>query len=120
LLAAGWKWIEPVAEHTYEMTRGHARIPARYRPLSAELHTRQTTLSDRMDEIAEETGQSEPEGGPLSEEYHAIAVELEDIKTHHRAFDTAELALAGGWLTLDETGKPAPAGVDRRRKWRGR
>lgn len=104
LLAAGWKWIEPVPEHTHEMVRGYARIQRRYRPLSAELEARQATLSDRMDEIAEETGHSEPEDCPLADEYRTITNELECIEAQQYAFDPAELALAGGWLTIDEDG----------------
>jgi len=104
LLAAGWKWIEPVPEHTSAMVRGYARIYQRYRPLSAELEARQATLSDRMDEIAEETGHSEPEDGPLADEYRTIADELEHIEAQQQVFDPAEFALAGGWLTIDEDG----------------
>jgi ParB family chromosome partitioning protein len=106
ILAEGWKWIAPVAEHDDAMARGFARIHQRYQPLSGEDEARRAVISTRLDEIAEETGGDEPEDGPLAEEHAALTAELDAIESREHAFDRDEQALAGGWITLDEDGNP--------------
>lgn len=108
LLAQGWKWIEPSLDYDYSTGRGFARIHTRYRPLSAEDEARSQALAARLDEIAEETGGTEPHDEALAEECERIEAELEEIEARQHAYDPAEMALAGGWLTLDNDGTPSP------------
>jgi ParB family chromosome partitioning protein len=107
LLAVGWKWIEPAAEHSFEMTRGFARIHATYQPLPAEDQARLAAAHERLDEIIEETD-GEPEEGPLAEEYASLSAEIERIEDRQMQFHPEEMALAGGWVTLDEDGAVSP------------
>lgn len=102
----GWKWIEITTAYAYEMRRGFAAINPKRQALSAEDQARQAELIARSDEIAELTGGIEPEDGPLAEEYHSLQAELADIERREYLFDPAEIALAGGWLTLDDEGHP--------------
>lgn len=106
ILAEGWKWVEPVAEHDDGMARGFARIHPRYQPLSGEDETRREAITARLDEIVEETAGQEPEDGPLADEHAALTAELDAIESREHAFGPDEQALAGGWVTLDEDGNP--------------
>lgn len=103
LLAAGWKWIEPVAEHSSEMTRGFARIHDRYTPLCPDDTARLTIANERLEAIQEEVD-GEPEDGPLAEEYDRLTAEIDAIEARQWTYDPAEMALAGGWVTVDEDG----------------
>lgn len=102
----GWKWIEITTAYSYEMRRGFGAINPKRQALSAEDQVRQAELIARTDEIAELTEGMEPEDGPLAEAYHSLQAELADIERREYAFDPAEIALAGGWLTLDDEGHP--------------
>lgn len=106
ILAEGWKWVEPVLSYSYEMRRGFAQIQAKPQTLSAEDDARKATLAARSDEIVEECEGYEPDEGPLLEEYRRIEAELEEIASRESAYDPAEIAVAGGWLTLDSQGQP--------------
>jgi ParB family chromosome partitioning protein len=103
----GWKWLEITTAFSYEMRRGFAAIHPKRQALSAEDQARQAELVARADEIAELTGGREPEDGALAEEYHRLQAELAGIERREYVYDPAEIALAGGWLTLDEDGHPA-------------
>lgn len=102
----GWKWIEITTAYAYEMRRGFAVINPKRQALGAQDQARQAELIARADEIAELTAGMEPEDGPLAEEYHRLQAELADIERREYVFDPAEIARAGGWLTLDDEGHP--------------
>jgi ParB family chromosome partitioning protein len=105
-LDEGWKWAEPVLAVSFETKRGYALINPRHCPLSAEDAARQAVLASQLDEIAEQTNNQEPEDGPMAESYLRIQAELQDIQAREYVFAPAEMALAGGWLTLDRDGHP--------------
>jgi ParB family transcriptional regulator, chromosome partitioning protein len=104
--AGGWRWIEITTVYSYEMRRGFAVINPKRQTLSADDQARQTELIARAVEIAELTGGMEPEDGPLAEEYLCLQTELANMESREYVFDPAEIALAGGWLTLDDEGHP--------------
>jgi len=60
-----------------------------------------------IDEIGEQTNSNVPEDGPLAATYQRIMAELDDIEAREYVYDPAEMALAGGWLTVDRDGHPA-------------
>jgi ParB family chromosome partitioning protein len=60
-----------------------------------------------IDEIGEQTNSNVPEDGPLADTYQRIMAELDDIEAREYVYDPAEMALAGGWLTVDRDGHPA-------------
>ena len=88
------------------MRRGFATINPKRQTLGAGDQARQAELVTRADEIAELTGGMEPDDGPLADEYLLLQAELADIEGREYVFDPAEIALAGGWLTLDDEGHP--------------
>lgn len=106
-LDEGWKWAEPVLAVSLETKRGYALINPRHCPLSAEDAARQAALAAQLDEIAEQTNNQGPEDGPVAESYLRIQAELQDIEAREYVFAPSEMALAGGWLTLDRDGHPA-------------
>ena len=98
--------VEIATAYAYEMRRGFAVINPKRQALSAEDKARQAELIARVDETAELTGGMEPEDGPLAVEYLRLQTEFADIERREYVFDPAEIALAGGWLTLDHEGHP--------------
>jgi ParB family chromosome partitioning protein len=106
-LDAGWKWVEPVLLLSFERKRGFAVINRRKHELTAEDEARRTALNVMIDEIGEQTNSNVPEDGPLADTYQRIMAELDDIEAREYIYDPAEMALAGGWLTVDQDGHPA-------------
>jgi ParB family chromosome partitioning protein len=106
-LDAGWKWVEPVLSLTFERKRGFAVINRKKHELTAKDDARRTALCVMIDEIGEQTNSNLPEDGPLTETYQRLVAELDDIEAREYAYDPKEVALAGGWLTLDRDGHPA-------------
>jgi ParB family chromosome partitioning protein len=106
-LDAGWKWVEPVLLLSFERKRGFAVINRRKHELTAEDEARRTALNVMIDEIGEQTNSNVPEDGPLADTYQRIMAELDDIEAREYVYDPAEMALAGGWLTVDRDGHPA-------------
>jgi ParB family chromosome partitioning protein len=106
-LDAGWKWVEPMLSLTFERKRGFAVINRRKHELTAEDESRRTALNVMIDEIGEQTNSNVPEDGPLADTYQRIMAELDDIEAREYIYDPAEMALAGGWLTVDRDGHPA-------------
>lgn len=104
--AKGWKWVEPILSYTYDMSRGFARLSQKPLALSPENEVRREALLTRSEQIVEECQGCEPEDGPILEEYQKIEDALEELDDLARAYDPAEMALAGGWLTLDMQGEP--------------
>jgi ParB family chromosome partitioning protein len=106
-LDAGWKWVEPVLVLSFERKRGFAVINRRKHELTAEDEARRTALNVMIDEIGEQTNSNVPEDGPLADTYQRIMAELDDIEAREYVYVPAEMALAGGWLTVDRDGHPA-------------
>jgi ParB family chromosome partitioning protein len=106
-LDAGWKWVEPMLLLSFEHKRGFAVINRRKHELTTEDEARRTALNVMIDEIGEQTNSNVPEDGPLAETYQRIMAELDDIEAREYVYDPAEMALAGGWLTVDRDGHPA-------------
>jgi ParB family chromosome partitioning protein len=106
-LDAGWKWVEPVLLLSFERKRGFAVINRRKHELTTEDEARRTALNVMIDEIGEQTNSNVPEDGPLAETYQRIMAELDDIEAREYVYASKEMALAGGWLTLDRDGHPA-------------
>jgi ParB family chromosome partitioning protein len=106
-LDAGWKWVEPVLLLSFERKRGFAVINRRKHELTNEDEARRTALNVMIDEIGEQTNSNVPEDGPLADTYQRIMAELDDIEAREYVYDPAEMALAGGWLTVDRDGHPA-------------
>jgi hypothetical protein len=106
-LDAGWKWLEPVLLLSFERKRGFAVINRRKHELTTEDEARRTALNVMIDEIGEQTNSNVPEDGPLADTYQRIMAELDDIEAREYIYDPAEMALAGGWLTVDRDGHPA-------------
>lgn len=104
LLAEGWKWIEPVCLFQYEMRRSHAGIHTKHVPLSEQDDARRDAISERLGEIEELCDGCELGEGPLLTEWNTLTDELEAIEARESAYDREEMALAGGWLTLDRDG----------------
>jgi ParB family chromosome partitioning protein len=103
-LDAGWKWVEPVLLLSFERKRGFAVINRRKHELTTEDEARRTALNVMIDEIGEQTNSNVPEDGPLADTYQRIMAELDDIEAREYVYDPAEMALAGGWLTVDRDG----------------
>ncbi len=106
-LEAGWKWVEPVLLLSFERKRGFAVINRRKHELTAEDEARRSALNVMIDEIGEQTNSNVPEDGPLADTYERIMAELDDIEAREYIYDPKEMALAGGWLTVDRDGHPA-------------
>jgi ParB family chromosome partitioning protein len=106
-LDVGWKWVEPVLLLSFERKRGFAVINRRKHELTAEDEARRTALNVMIDEIGEQTNSNVPEDGPLADTYQRIMAELDDIEAREYIYDPAEMALAGGWLTVDRDGHPS-------------
>jgi ParB family chromosome partitioning protein len=106
-LDAGWKWVEPVLLLSFERKRGFAVINRTKHELTAEDEARRAALNVMIDEIGEQTNSNVPEDGPLADTYQRIMAELDDIEAREYVYDPAEMALAGGWLTVDRDGHPA-------------
>ena len=105
-LDAGWKWVEPVLLLPFERRRGFAVINRRKHELTTEDEARRSALNVMIDEIGEQTNSNAPEDGPLADTYQRIMAELDDIEAREYVYDPAEMALAGGWLTVDRDGHP--------------
>ncbi len=106
-LDAVWKWVEPVLLLSFERKRGFAVINRRKHELTTEDEARRSALNVMIDEIGEQTNSNVPKDGPLADTYQRIMAELDDIEAREYVYDPAEMALAGGWLTVDRDGHPA-------------
>jgi ParB family chromosome partitioning protein len=106
-LDAGWKWVEPVLVLSFERKRGFAVINRRKHELTNEDEARRSALNVMIDEIGEQTNSNVPEDGPLADTYQRIMADLDDIEAREYVYDPSEMALAGGWLTVDRDGHPA-------------
>jgi ParB family chromosome partitioning protein len=107
VLAEGWKWAEPSLEQGWQLRNGFAVITATPGPLSPEDLERGVGLEKRRDAILEANGWEEPEDGDDAVEYQRIAAALEDIENRAAFYVPEEMALAGGWLTIDHKGEMA-------------
>ena len=101
VLAQGWKWIEAAPSLSYDTLRTFARIHPRPVPLNEADAARLSALAEEYDRLADDGDTPDDE---TSERLDAIEAEIETLRDKEGAFDPAEMALAGGWLTLHSDG----------------
>jgi ParB family chromosome partitioning protein len=102
VLAQGWKWIEATpSQVSYETQRTFTRIYPRTVEMAAEDAARLTELSEEYDRLADEGDTPDDE---TTERLDAIEAEIETLREKAEAFDPAEMALAGGWISLNNDG----------------
>lgn len=101
VLAQGWKWIEADPALTYDTMRTFARIHPRHVELNEDDAARLSALAEEYDRLAEDGDTPDDE---TSERLDTIDAEMESLRDKERAFDPAEMALAGGWLALHNDG----------------
>lgn len=101
VLAQGWKWIEVDPALTYDTLRTFTRIHPRRLELNEDDAARLSALAEEYDRLAEDGDTPDDE---TSERLDTIDAEMESLRDKERAFDPAEMALAGGWLALHNDG----------------
>ena len=101
VLAQGWKWIEANPSLAYETLRTFTRIYPRTVEMAAEDAARLNELSEEYDRLADEGDTPDDE---TTERLDAIEAEIETLRDKAEAFDPAEMALAGGWISLNNDG----------------
>ncbi len=103
----GWAWVETSLETSALYNSGYGRIYPQTRALTDEEETELSALADTLDALQEQIEGCE-EGGPAIEAEEAkfvdIKLQIEDIQSAARSYESQEMALAGCIIAIDHGG----------------
>lgn len=105
LQADGWKWLIVTLDVDWQTTSGFAEIRKIPAPLDAETAALRDKLVEQHDAMIEANDDMEPDEGEQGEKFQDIVAQLEAIDERSSTYDTAHMALAGGWLTVNFRGE---------------
>ncbi|MDO8422489.1 MAG: ParB/RepB/Spo0J family partition protein [Parvibaculum sp.] len=105
--AEGWRWIQIAQEFPYGHTGGLRRVMGEMQPLSDEEHAKREALRDEMAEIEERYFQESDEDLPeeIDRRLAEIEAALDAFESQPVIYDSAEIARAGVFVSIDGDGK---------------
>ncbi|MBJ7500892.1 MAG: ParB/RepB/Spo0J family partition protein [Sphingopyxis sp.] len=103
--AEGWKWVAIAIDLPWEATRGLREIIGEETPMTAEEEARVAELEAEGEELGDEWGDANDVPDEIHARIEAIDNELAALAHRPCTFDSAELAIAGAFVTLDSDGR---------------
>jgi ParB family chromosome partitioning protein len=104
--AEGWKWVQVAPDFPYGHTRGLRHIAGEEEPISEEEEAHREALTNEKEEIERQYFQDDGEEIPEDVERRLIRIEemLDEITDRPVAYDPADVARAGVFISIDNNG----------------
>jgi ParB family chromosome partitioning protein len=105
LRAEGWKWVETATEFPYGHNYGLRRIAGARRPLTEEEVAQVEALRAEADRLEEDASQADEVPDDVDQRLTEIEAEINALTQRPAAYDPAEIAMAGVFISIDGSGK---------------
>lgn len=100
----GWKWVEAASDFPYGHTTGLRRLAGEVAPLTEEEQARRAALQAEYDQLVEIHAGPDDLPDEVDRRLGEIEAALEAIDNRPAAFDPAEVALGGVFLSVGSDG----------------
>ncbi|MDH7973925.1 hypothetical protein QH494_17190 [Sphingomonas sp. AR_OL41] len=100
----GWKWVAVAVDFTYGHADAMRRIDGSEVPIDSDQQARLAALEAEIAAIEAEWGQSSEVPDEVNQRYDAAQGEMRAIAQRPIAFDSADMAIAGVFVSLDHDG----------------
>jgi ParB family chromosome partitioning protein len=105
LRAEDWKWVEVATEFPYGHNYGLRRIPGARRPLTEEEIAQVEALRTEAERLEEDAAQADEAPEDVDQRLTEIETEINALTQRPAAYDPAEIAMAGVFISIDGSGK---------------
>jgi ParB family chromosome partitioning protein len=105
LRAEGWKWVETATEFPYGHSYGIRRIAGTRRPLTEEEIAQVEALRAEAERLEEDAEQADEVPDDVDQRLTEIEAEINALTQRPAAYDPAEIAMAGVFISIDGSGK---------------
>ncbi|WP_096701080.1 ParB/RepB/Spo0J family partition protein [Magnetospirillum sp. 15-1] len=106
LQAEGWKWVEAAADFPYGHTAGLRRLIGEPAALSEEEQAGLAALHAEYAQLEESHAEADELPEEIDRRLGEIEAAIEAFETRPMAYDPAEIARAGAFLSIDPAGTP--------------
>ena len=103
--ADGWKWVEAAISFPYGHTSGMRRVYAEPAELSAEEIARYDAVKAEYDKLDAEYAEAEDADEEIENKLDQLGAELDAFSDRPQAYDPAQKAIAGAFVTLGANGQ---------------
>jgi ParB family transcriptional regulator, chromosome partitioning protein len=103
--ADGWKWVEAAISFPYGHTSGMRRVYAEPAELSAEEIARYDAVKAEYDKLDAEYAEAEDADEEIENKLDQLGAELDAFSDRPHAYDPAQKAIAGAFVTLGANGQ---------------
>jgi ParB family chromosome partitioning protein len=102
--AEGWKWVELAPEFPYGHSYGMRRIPGTRRPLTDEEIAQVEALRAEAEQLEEEAAAADEVSDDTDARLAGIEAEIDALTQRPPVYDSAEMAMAGVFVSIDGNG----------------
>lgn len=105
VVAEGWKWIEVAPDFAYGHTFGLRQLRGEAVPMTAEQQAERDALQAEYDRLSDEHQDSDELPDEVDERLGALEAAMEDLDDRPLAFDPADVARAGAFVSIAHDGR---------------
>ncbi|OZA92253.1 MAG: DNA-binding protein [Azorhizobium sp. 39-67-5] len=105
VVAEGWKWIEVAPDFAYGHTFGLRQLRGEAVPMTAEQQAERDALQAEYDRLSDEHQDSDELPDEVDERLGALEEAMEDLDDRPLAFDPADVARAGAFVSIAHDGR---------------